>query len=446
MSHNKLLNNSIVIVSVLALVAGVAGIWGRYSPALAARLRPEVGVPVETNAELILTAQADEETAQSTDPLVLSYAAKFVCLEPLQPGQFSFGAVAPLVKEATKVLIHNPHDFAVTLYKKAVLARFEDDPPIEPGGFRRVALGPDHAFQIDCDDITRLLTGNPTATFIGTYGIGVEVEGFVVLEIGPQVVPGQNIARYAPLDVTAEYARSSEVMKKDVHYQPWWWWWWWNLPWRLGYAYQRVLPITDLTSNIDCREVLYSALHQDVNRHIQDPTLANLTHQALSVGQNIDPTKPTANSDAPGLVALIGRCDKIDTANMSVDYVLMSNKGSTDPDPRTPPGEQPEAILYPWVPGRWYDLPVVMPQNITHDMDQYFRQWHSQRWIDAGGDPATVNAAMAYYFPYWCGWGYWWWWWNAGDCVDIAMGEGESLDVNQITPQRVFMAQWPPIP
>jgi hypothetical protein len=85
-----------------------------------------------------------------------------------------------------------------------------------------------------------------------------------------------------------------------------------------------------------------------------------------------------------------------------------------------------------------------MPQNISTDMHNYFIGWHTQRWIDAGENPTTVNAALVYYFPYWCGWGYWWPWWNAGDCVDIGVGEGESLDVEPVTPTRVFMPAWPP--
>jgi hypothetical protein len=77
---------------------------------------------------------------------------------------------------------------------------------------------------VDCDDIAKLLTGNPAATFIGTYGIGVRVEGFVVIGIGPQAVAGTT-SKYATLDVTAEYSRGSEVLKKDIHYVPWWRWW-----------------------------------------------------------------------------------------------------------------------------------------------------------------------------------------------------------------------------
>jgi len=53
---------------------------------------------------------------------------------------------------------------------------------------------------------------------------------------------------------------------------------------------------------------------------------------------------------------------------------------------------------------------------------------------------------MVWWFPYWCGWNYWWWWGNSNDCTDIAVGAGESLDVEQVTPTRVFMVKWPPVP
>ena len=55
-----------------------------------------------------------------------------------------------------------------------------------------------------------------------------------------------------------------------------------------------------------------------------------------------------------------------------------------------------------------------------------------------------VDLAMPYFRPYWCGWGYRAWWWNADDCIDIAVGAGESLDVEQITPLRVLLDVWPP--
>jgi len=389
-------------------------------------------------------------------PMILQYSAKFVCMEPIQPGSYYYGAVAPLVKESTGVVIHNPNSFGVTLYKKAVRAPVENPNTtaqgVAPGKWVTVTLAPDYAFHIDCDDIAKLLTNNPAATFIGTFGIGVEVEGFVVVAIGPQINAAGTPLRYGPLDVTAEYARSSEVMKKDIHYQPWWWWWWWPLPWRLGYAYDRLVPIQTPTANVDCRDLLYSALRQDAQA-IADTQQRTLTLAALDVGKSLDPTTVQDSDTAPALVALLGRCNKIyaGTAWLAeIDYVLMSNKTCTDADPRTPaaPGQCGVGLTtnigYPWWPGRWYDLPVVQPQNVSTDIDKYFRQWHTQRWIDAGAGAATVNAAMIYWFPYWCGWNYWWWWGNSNDCTDIGVGEGESLDVEPVAPTRVFMNVWPP--
>jgi len=403
---------------------------------------------------------SDRPLAQTAAaPMILQYSAKFVCMEPVPPGAYYYGAVAPLVKEATGVVIHNPNSFGVTLYKKAVRAPVENPNTtaqgVAPGKWVTVTLAPDYAFHIDCDDIAKLLTNNPAATFAGTFGIGVEVEGMVVVAIGPQVNAAGTPLRYGPLDVTAEYVRSTEVMKKDIHYQPWWWWWWWQLPWRLGYAYERVIPVqTDPTLNIDCREALYNALHEDVGRVIVSPTLQTLTNQALEVGRSLDPANVGALTDQtePALVAMIGGCRKIYNGaalSLDIDYVLMSNKTCTDSDPRTPGlpgvcGNLTTAIRYPWWPGRWYDLPVVQPQNVSTDIDKYFRTWHTQQWVDAGAPAATVSAAMVYWFPYWCGWNYWWWWGNSNDCTDIAVGAGESLDVEQVAPTRVFMPSWPP--
>ena len=447
-NRKVLMGVSVLGVLVLAIVLIAAP--GTPSSARSADRAAEVQSAVDVPAvDEVIAAPA-----AANDRLILSYAAKFVCMEPIQPGAYYYGAVAPLVKESTGVVIHNPNSFPVTLYKKAVRAPVENPFTVEqgvaPGKWVTVTLQPDYAFRVDCDDIAKLLTNNPNATFIGTFGIGVEVEGMVVVGIGPQFNAAGTVQRYGPLDVTAEYARSTEVMKKDIHYQPWWTWWWWGLPWRIGYAYERVIPVQNPLLNIDCRGLLYTALREDA-QSIVDTQQRALTLAALDVGQQLDPTSAGQLTDQqpPALVAMIGGCRKLingTALNVDVDYVLLSNKSPADTDPRTP-GAAPTAVLYPWWPGRWYDLPVVQPQNVSTDIDKYFRQWHTQRWLDvAGADPATVNAAMVYWFPYWCGWNYWWWWGNSNDCTDIALGAGESLDVEQVTPTRVFMVKWPPVP
>ncbi len=440
---------SIMMATLVILLALTVGAWRLALPFAQAE-------PAASEAEAFATLpsapeQAAADEAAAADTLILSYAAKFVCTESLQPGQTWYGAAAPIVQQKTGVLVHNPNGIPVQFYKKAVLAPVEKADQIEqgtlPGKWHPVVLLPDYAFQIDCDDIAKLLTGNPTATFIGTYGIGVTIEGFVVIGVGQQLVPGSNIKRLPALDVTSEYVRGSEVLKKDIHYQPWWWWWWWQLPWRLGYAYQRLLPMAATGTNIDCRGALYDALNRDVVVNIPHPALQQLTLQALENGHLLDPTnvlvRATAKS-APALVAMIGRCEPLDQGMLNVSYVLVSNKGPSDPDPRGP--GQVETVAYPWIPGRWYDLALVTPQNFDIDLNQHLHTWQSQRWLTAGAPNDVVSTAMAYYFPYWCGWGYWWWWWNAGDCTDIGVGEGESLDVEQIAPVRVLMRQWPPAP
>ena len=408
--------------------------WIRYSSALLIL----VALLVPGAAKAAPPAQDVPQEAAAGERLALSYAAKFVCTEALQPGEVHYGLTAPLVHQETDVLVHNPNSFKTTLYKKAVISTLEKYDQVDqgqaPGKWKEVSLAPDYSFRIDCDDIAKLLTGKADTTFLGTYGEGVTVEGFVVIAIGPQQIADTNRVRYAQLDVTADYVRGSEFLKKDIHYQPWWWWWPYKLPWRLGYPYQRLIPVLPDT-NIDCRQSLYDALASDAENaggltgNDRDTTMA-----ALTAGSKIDPTSiHDQNADSEmALVALIGACNKVYGGTgfyMSVDYVLVSNRGPT--------------LGYPWIPGRWTDLTVVVPQNKDVDLDAYMREWQTQTWIVAGTAENTVRHAMKYYFPYWCGWGYWYWWWNAGGCTDIAVGNSESLDVEQVTPVRVFLP-WPP--
>jgi hypothetical protein len=439
-----------------------------FSLILAALLAPTAGAMQVVAGPQAAAPFADARTAAQQDAVpdapaaneqvILSYAAKFVCTEALQPGQFWYGLNAPIIEQKTDVLVHNPNGYPVTLFKKAVLAPIEDPATIEqgvaPGKYVKVTLRPDYAFRINCDDIAKLLTGNANATFIGTYGIGVTVEGFVVVGIGPQTLAGTTVRRQGILDVTAEYVRASEFLKKDIHFQPWWRWWWWNLPWQLGYAYQRVIPINP-GENIDCRAMLYQELEKDVQDQMaSSPDLA-ATMDALAAGRHMVPGAGNTPAEAagaespPALVALIGDCAKVAVGQqlaMSVDYLLVSNKSNAETNPRTGNVPVQVAIRYPWFPGHWYDLALVTPQNLDVDIDDYFRTWQSQRWIAAGATSATVSQVMPYWFPYWCGWGYWWWWNNSGDCIDIAVGNAQSLDVEQVTPVRVFMPQWPPTP
>lgn len=435
----------------LLAAAGIVLVLTLAGPAAALAARPTA--LADPGAAPYAASGPDRQAAAPANPvvvetLVFSYAAPFVCQAPIPVAAVSYGTRLPLVREWTDVLVHNPNAFAVTFYKKATLAPPESANPAEPGGWHKFDLKPDHAMRVDCDEIAVLLTGDPTATFVGKYGIGVRVQGYVVVAIGPQATPGTPSGRYATLDVTANYARGSEVLKKDIHFQPWWTWWWWPLPWRLAYPYERLLPLgATIQANIDCRGQLYKALAGDVEQSGMEPALRAATLAALLEGERLGPANlPTSAAQPPALVALLGRCAKIvigTTPFLDVDYILVSNKGPSDPHPIAPMPPFPPP--YPWIPGRWYDLAVVLPQQHTIDLDRYLRDWYGGRWIDDGADQGTVDVAMPYFFPWWCGAPYWWGW-GPQDCIEIGVGEGESLDVQAIAPARVFMISWPPIP
>mgnify|MGYP000052280325 CR=1 FL=1 len=400
------------------------------------------------------TAQAAPNTQQG--PLILSYAAKFVCTEALEPGQYWYGTAAPIVRQQTEVLIHNPNAFPVRLYKKSVHAPIEEFGKVEqgrpPGKWYEVSLGPDYAFRIDCDDIAKLLTGDPTKNFFVTDGVFNHMEGFVVIGIGPQPTAAGTVIRFPQLDVTAEYARSSEILKKDIHYQPWWSFWWWGLPWQLGYPYRRLIPLqagADMT-NTDVRELLLSSLKEEALKKISDEAQQTATVAALDAGFKL-PLEPGRQSDEhqpPALVTIVSDPQYVSAANgpaLSVDFVLVSNQSPADNNPLNGQPQIAVGVPYPWFPGHWYDLPLLLPQNVHTDMHHYFNEWHVQRWVAANANEEAVRKVMAYWYPYWCGWGYWWWGWHGSDCIDIGVGEGESLDVETITPVRVIYPQWPPV-
>src|SRR3990170_238609 len=84
----------------LLIVFGTAG--GLWAGGV---LTADGGDPAAATAGVADLAAGDtSEPAQagsSSDPLIYSYSAKFVCLEPLQPGTLYFGLAAPVVHEKT---------------------------------------------------------------------------------------------------------------------------------------------------------------------------------------------------------------------------------------------------------------------------------------------------------------------------------------------------------
>jgi hypothetical protein len=71
-----------------------------------------------------------------------------VSREAIKPGNY-----------ATAINIHDPSlgGDVVTLYKRAVLAQYEENDQLPPSKFVKYSLGPGRAFEIDCVDIWQLL-------------------------------------------------------------------------------------------------------------------------------------------------------------------------------------------------------------------------------------------------------------------------------------------------
>jgi hypothetical protein len=128
---------------------------------------------------------------------------------PINPAR-GFGPQSePRVKPgnyATAVNIHNFHTFQVTLCKKAVLAPpehcFTSVPSNDPACTRIIGkpvtltLGPDDAFEVDCQDIVSLLFPQGTTTPIPPF-----IKGFVEISVAPQFfLPLNN-----PISVTGVY-------------------------------------------------------------------------------------------------------------------------------------------------------------------------------------------------------------------------------------------------
>jgi hypothetical protein len=192
-----------------------------------------------------------------------------------------------------------------------------------------------------------------------------------------------------------------------------------------------------------CREHLFDQMKDDVDLHVIEPVANELLDAALYEGKqqyfrsdypleepvfDLPPENPE-----PAIVPIIGRCEAmIDNMQkyLEISYVVVTNVS---------PLGMP-VVDYPWIPGRWYDMPVVIPQNTSMDFDLMFRDWHAYLWAahqDFVYDPVYYNQFLVYYFPYWSGWTGWWWNYNGIDSIDIGVGEGESIDVEQIMPLRL---------
>jgi hypothetical protein len=171
---------------------------------------------------LLITCSSGVSQAQNIFPgfrRTAVYSVKFLCGfqdavagSPSPNGQTIIGPqIEPPVKPgnyATAVNIHNFHTFPVTLCKKAVLAPPEhciDNSATTPNCLSRqskprpVPLGPDDAFEVDCQDIVSLLFPP------GTTPPPPFIKGFVEIAVVPQFfLPLTN-----PISVTGVYTSTT---------------------------------------------------------------------------------------------------------------------------------------------------------------------------------------------------------------------------------------------
>jgi len=161
---------------------------------------------------------------------LIVYSAKFLCgpafgKEGVQRGSYS-----------TAINVHNPHNGAVILHKKAVIANPEDDPRGKISPFRRVKLGPDEAIEIDCIDIVDLLGSQQTPTRLTAPSLEIatpaqeeESEPTTATLDASAIRPVTSLIGFikgfvviystAPLDVVAVYTASTPVgFSLDVEY------------------------------------------------------------------------------------------------------------------------------------------------------------------------------------------------------------------------------------
>ena len=215
--------NELPLASAGATTAAAAPVGNPlYEELVKIRAKIEKLIELETPPEEVPPPPPEISRLPETERLIM-YSAKFLCGpafsgEGVQRGSYS-----------TAINVHNPHNGAVYLYKKAVIANREDESRGKISAFRRVKLGPDEAIEIDCIDIVDLVGSQQDLTRLtsssqeGSVGLTTPslasssirslansirfIKGFVV------------IYATAPLDVVAVYTASTTVgFSIDVEY------------------------------------------------------------------------------------------------------------------------------------------------------------------------------------------------------------------------------------
>jgi len=103
------------------------------------------------------------------------YSAKYVCTEAMPAGTFTYGR---RLRSSRKNGCVDPQperfsDHFIPESGERFVRRFSAR---NSRSLDLIQLGADYSIKLTCDDVAKMLTGDPNADFSGTYGIGVTVE------------------------------------------------------------------------------------------------------------------------------------------------------------------------------------------------------------------------------------------------------------------------------
>jgi len=219
-----LINQLPVVTAPTTLAAATPSPNPLYDELVRIRMKLDKLIALERMPEAVPPPPPEIQRPPETERFGV-YSVKFLCgpafgKEGVQPGSYS-----------TAINVHNPHNQTVYLYKKAVIAKREDEPRGRISGFRRVMLAPDEAIEIDCIDIVSLFRSLQRVTPVPPTRQLTTATQLQMSVISPEEQPTpQNqptvfakgfvvIYASAPLDVVAVYTASTAGgFSLDVEY------------------------------------------------------------------------------------------------------------------------------------------------------------------------------------------------------------------------------------
>lgn len=157
---------------------------------------------VLTCAAILLLMAATAEAQVLPNNVTNTYAAKFIC-GVQQEQSVNFPADAQGGRYSTKINVHNNSGSTISFRKKIIALRGgESDTQPQAKVFE--ALKPDHAMEVVCRDIYKLLQVNITGQLPPPY-----IEGFVIFEV--YYTQGTPAPPRDPLDVEGIYTYRGDI-------------------------------------------------------------------------------------------------------------------------------------------------------------------------------------------------------------------------------------------